>query len=352
MPAEVEDRPIPISVGNGERAPDARPAPRSLYRGVWWVAAGFAALEMAVSARYGFHRDELYFIACGRHLAFGYVDQPPLAPALTRLATILFSTSPEAVRVFPALAGGAVVVGTGLTAAALGGGRYAQLLAATAMACSPIALGSAHLAGTTVYDLAFWAFTLWLVIRAVVLHRPRSWLAAGAVAGIGLENKDLILVLLASLALGLALTRARSVLATPWPWLGLSIVLVLWLPNAVWQLTHGTPALTMSRALAAEHSASGDYVGFIPAQFLLSGLFAAPLVVVGIAHLVRRRDLRFAALAAAAVGMYVFAVIPGRPTTPPASSPWCWQRDPCAWPAWMPSGSGDPGGWLHRSSDW
>jgi 4-amino-4-deoxy-L-arabinose transferase-like glycosyltransferase len=267
---------------------------------------------MAVSARYGFHRDELYFIACAHHLAFGYVDQPPLAPLITRLAMDLFGTSPSAVRVFPALAGGAVVVGSGLTASSLGGRRFAQLLAAVTMACAPITLGSGHLAGTTIYDLAAWTFTLWLVIRAVVWERPRSWLAAGAVAGLGLENKDLVMLLLVGLALGLVLTRARSVLSTPWPWLGLCITVVLSAPNVVWQLTHGIPALTMSRSLAAEHSAVGDYAGFLPAQFVLGGLFAAPLLIVGLGHLARRRDLRFAALAGGAVLVYVFATIPGR----------------------------------------
>ena len=128
----------------------------------------FVAVELSLSARYGFHRDELYFIAGGRRLAFGYVDQPPMAPLLTRFATILFGTSPTAVRVFPALVGGAVVVGTGLTTGALGGGRFAQLLAALAMACTPFMLASAHLAGTTVYDLAAWTFTIWFVLRAVV----------------------------------------------------------------------------------------------------------------------------------------------------------------------------------------
>jgi 4-amino-4-deoxy-L-arabinose transferase-like glycosyltransferase len=78
------------------------------------------------------------------------------------------------VRVLPALAGGAVVVGTGLTTASLGGKRFAQMLAAIAMACAPITLGSAHLAGTTIYDLAAWTLTLWLVLRAVVQERPRS----------------------------------------------------------------------------------------------------------------------------------------------------------------------------------
>jgi len=279
---------------------------------VWWVAALFVAVELSVSARYGFHRDELYFIACGRHLAFGYVDQPPLAPLMTRVATILFGTSPTGVRVIPALVGGAIVVGTGASARVLGGGRFAQLLSALAMACAPITLGSAHLAGTTVYDLAAWTFTMLFVLRAVVLERPRSWLAAGSVAGIGLEGKDLILLLAVALVIGLLVTPTRTVLATRWPWLGALIATVLWTPNLAWQLANGAPSLAMARSLRIEHSAAGDYVAFLPAQVILVGIFAFPIVVIGTRHLARRKDLRFVLVAVVVVVAYVFAVIPGR----------------------------------------
>jgi 4-amino-4-deoxy-L-arabinose transferase-like glycosyltransferase len=279
---------------------------------VWWVAGALVVVELAVSARYGFHRDELYFIAAGHHPAFGYVDQPPLAPLLTRVGTLASSTSPTAVRVVPALVGGAVVVGTGLTAGALGGRRFAQLLAALAMACAPITLGSAHLAGTTVYDLAAWTFTLWFVLRAVVHGRPRSWLAAGAVAGVGLENKDLILLLGVALVVGVVATSTRPVLATRWPWLGALVALVLWAPNLVWQVANNWPALSMAHSLRSEHSASGDYSSFVVAQVVLAGLVAFPIVVVGVRHLVRRRDLHFVLVAVGIVVVYVFAVIPGR----------------------------------------
>jgi hypothetical protein len=286
---------------------------RALYTGVWWVAGALVALELGVSARYGFHRDELYFIASGRHPAFGYVDQPPLAPLLTRLGTTLLGTTPTAVRVVPALAGGVVVVGTGLTAGELGGKRFAQLLSAVAMACTPILLGSAHLAGTTVYDLAAWTFAILFVLRSVVHGRPRYWLAVGFVAGIGLENKDLILLFGIALGIGLLATSARSALATRWPWIGGGVALVLWSPNLVWQLTNNLPGLAMARSLRIEHSGSGDYASFVPAQVILVGLLAFPIVVVGIRHLMQRRELHFALVTIGLVVAYVFVVIPGRP---------------------------------------
>ncbi len=293
--------------------PEAEPQQAtSLPGSVWLVAAIFVAVELSVSARYGFHRDELYFIAGGRRPAFGYVDQPPIAPLLTRLGTIVFGTSPTAVRVIPALVGGGVVVGTAATARTLGGGRFAQVLAALAMACAPITLGASHLAGTTVYDLAAWTFTMLFVLRAVVLERPRNWLAAGAVAGIGLEGKNLILLLAVALVIGLLSTSTRSVLATRWPWFGALIATVLWAPNVVWQFANDFPSVAMARSLRVEHSAAGDYVAFLPGQVILVGIFAFPIVVIGIRHLARRRDLHFALVAVAVVVAYVFAVIPGR----------------------------------------
>ena len=103
---------------------------------VWVIAAIFVAAELAVSGRYGFQQDELYFIVAGHHLAFGYVDQPPLAPLLTRITGIL-GVSPTAIRIIPALAGGAIVIMAARLAALFGAGRFGRVLAALTTACAP-----------------------------------------------------------------------------------------------------------------------------------------------------------------------------------------------------------------------
>lgn len=293
--------------------PRAATALRRVPGPVWLVAAAFVALELAVSARYGFHRDELYFIVAGRHPALGYVDQPPLAPMLTRLATALFGTSPSAIRVFPALAGGAVVVVAALTAQLLGGSRRAQTLAALAMACAPVTLAAAHLANTTIYDMLAWSVSVACALSAIRHGRSRAWLGAGAAAGLGLENKDLLLLLVVALLLGLIATRRQRALRDPWLWAGAGIALALWAPNLVWQGLHGWPERAMSSALHAEHSAGGDYVTVIPAQFVYLGLAAAPLAVAGVRWLYRQREIRFLAVALAVVLVFVIAYIPGRP---------------------------------------
>jgi len=280
--------------------------------GLWLTAAAFAAVELAVSPRYGFHRDELYFLAAGRHPALGYVDQPPLAPLLTRLATSLFGNSPSAVRVIPALAGGALVLVAGLTARLLGGRAWSQVLTAFAAGCAPVTLVAAHLANTTIYDLLAWSAITALTLAAVN-NRPRLWLAVGAVTGISLENKDLPLLLVIALLAGLVATGRWRVLRTPWLPAGAAVALALWAPNLAWQATHGWPALTMSRILSAEHSGFGDYLTVLPAQPVYLGLAAVPLALVGARRLARDPALRFLAVAAGLVLLFVVADIPGRP---------------------------------------
>lgn len=300
---------VPGAPGAGEAAAP----PGRLSAGVWCAAAAFVAVELAVSARYGFHRDELYFVVAGRHLAFGYVDQPPLAPFLTRVATALFGTSPSAVRVFPALAGGAAVVLTGATARVLGGRGPAQALAAVAMACAPVTLAAAHLANTTVYDLLAWASIVYFALLATRAGRPRAWLGAGLAAGLGLENKDLLLLLVVTLAVGLLVAGPRAALRERWLWAGVALALALWLPNVVWQAAHSWPELTMSRALRKEHSTGSDYTTVLPAQLVYLGVAAVPLAVIGARRILRDGPLRFLAIAAVLVLAFVVVDIPGRP---------------------------------------
>src|ERR1700733_5361157 len=126
--------------------PQEEPVSPSLRvpRLAWVIAAVFVAFELAVSGRYGFLQDEMYFIEAGRHLAFGYVDQPPLAPLLTRI-TDLLGVTPTAVRIVPALVGGAVVIMAAKFAALFGAGRFGRVLAALTTACAPLVLALAHL---------------------------------------------------------------------------------------------------------------------------------------------------------------------------------------------------------------
>ena len=277
----------------------------------WLIAAAFVAVELAVSGRYGFMQDELYFVEASRHLAFGYVDQPPLTPLLTRVAE-LPGLSPTAIRIIPALAGGAVVVAAARYAALFGAGRPGRVLAALTMACTPVLLGADHVDNTTALDLLAWTVVLLCVTTALLRDRPRWWLGAGVAAGLGLENNNLMLLLLVAIGLGVLLSRHAGVLRTRWPWLGAAIAAVIWVPNLIWQATHGWPQLAMASALHQQNNSTGDYLGGLPAQLLYLGLVGAVLAVAGFIKLWRTPELRFIAVAVTVVVVYVLAWVPGK----------------------------------------
>ncbi|MCB1247693.1 MAG: glycosyltransferase family 39 protein, partial [Acidimicrobiia bacterium] len=131
-----------------------------LPTGVWLSAGSAVAVLLATSARYGFHRDELYFVVAGRNLAWGYVDQPPFTPLIARISEEVGSASPIALRLLPALAVGLVAVLAAMMARRFGGDRVAQVFAAFTTAFTGVLLGEGHLLSTAVFDYAFWAMVL------------------------------------------------------------------------------------------------------------------------------------------------------------------------------------------------
>jgi hypothetical protein len=278
---------------------------------VWVIAAVFVAVELAVSGRYGFLQDELYFIEAGRHLAFGYVDQPPLAPLLTRVTGVL-GVSPTAIRIVPALAGGVVVVLAARFAALFGAGRFGRVLAALATACAPTVYALAHLGITEPLDLLAWAVVLLCVTMAVLRDQPRLWVWAGVAAGLGLEDNNLMMLLLIGLSAGLLLSGHRGVLRTRWPWLGAAIAAVIWAPNVLWQAMHGWPELAMASALHQQNTSLADYLSGVPVQLLYAGLLAVPLIIAGFVRLWREPGLRFLAVTATLLIVYVAAWVPGK----------------------------------------
>jgi hypothetical protein len=250
------------------------------------VAGGTLVLLMAVSTRYGWHRDELYFVACGRKLAWGYVDQPSFTPLVARVSQALFGTSLAGLRLWPALALVVVVLLTALMARELGGGRFAQGLAALAAGICPLFLGEGHLLATATFDLLFWTAITYMVVTLLHTGDQRLWLVAGALAGIGLHNKHSVVFLLAGLFAGLALTQAgRRQLASPWPWVGVCLAAVIWLPNVLWHARHDWPVFDMLDSLREEGGAEARVL-FIPSQLFVLATLAA-LWIPGLLWLLR-----------------------------------------------------------------
>ena len=214
------------------------------------IAALLAALLIAFSGRYGYHRDELYFIACGRHLAWGYPDQPPFVPLVARLMTDLAPGSLVVLRLPSALAAAALILLTGLLTRELGGRRAAQVLACAAVALAPLVTAASHLLSTTTFDLPAWALLLWLLIRILRTGDQRLWLAAGLAAGVGLLDTDLVAFLIIAVVVALAIAGPRAPLRSPWFYAGGLIALAAWAPYLAWQASHGWPELKVAHSIA------------------------------------------------------------------------------------------------------
>src|SRR6185437_3206730 len=203
------------------------------------VALLLAVLLIAFSGRYGYHRDELYFLACGRHLAWGYPDQPPLVPVIARLMSDLAPASLVVLRLPAAVASAALVLLTGLIARELGAERAAQALAAVCVAVAPLVIGAGHLLSTTTFDLPAWALAVWLILRILRTGNDRLWLVVGLVTGAGLFDSDLIAFLVFAIVVGLAVAGPRRPFRSPWLYAGGAIALAMWAPYLAWQASHG-----------------------------------------------------------------------------------------------------------------
>src|SRR3970040_25886 len=142
----------PPAAGESHRPPDTRGAEEHLRRASssFFHSGTFLVISLALvklllhfwaNGRYGYFRDELYYIACGEHLDWGYVDQPPLVALAAKLSRLLLGDSLFAIRFFPAVAGSLKVLLAGFLARELGGGRLAQALAALAVIIAPVYLG-------------------------------------------------------------------------------------------------------------------------------------------------------------------------------------------------------------------
>jgi hypothetical protein len=282
-----------------------------------WVAASLVtAVLLGFADRYGFHRDELYFRITGQHLAFGYADQPPFTPLIARLEGALFGDSPVALRVWPALVTGAVVLMGALLCREFGGGRRAQAVVAVALAASPGLLLAGHTLSTETTDLLVWQVIGLLAVRALRTGRLRLWVLIGAVVGIGLQNKDLSAFLAVALVIGLVISRRWEVLGSRWLWFGAALMLVIAAPALIWQATHGFPQYDVAQA---QRHGTG-VAEYLALQLIVLNPALIPAEVRGIRHLWTER--RYRPLFWAFVLLEVFFLLSGgKPYYPAAILP-------------------------------
>jgi len=283
--------PEPAFTSTARARPTSWPG-RAPRLGICLVAVAAIGLELAVSGRYGYVRDELYFLAAGHHLAFGYVDQPALTPLIARISAALTGNTLVGLRLVPAIGLGVLVVVTAAISRLLGAGRTGQLLAALAAATCGEFIAAMHELTTTMPDFVFWALTLLLVTRLLVSRDPRWWLAVGGCVGVASEAKWNIAFLAASLGVGFLLTDARSLLHSRYLLFGCVLAAVLAIPDLAWQAAHGWPNLAVFRALQAD--AWHNRATYWPAQVLFTGLALTPVWVAGLAWSLRGPQARVA----------------------------------------------------------
>src|SRR5580692_392197 len=271
----------------------------SLDRGNWLESEEAVAVCIAFTAclvhflwngRYGYFRDELYYAACGQHLAWGYVDHAPLIAVIARLSRMLFGDSLRALRFFPALSSGAKLLITGWIVRELGGRRYAQILAGIAMLLCPIYLTMDNFMSMNAFEPVLWMGCVAIALTIVRTGNERLWLWFGLVAGIGILNKHSTLFFGLAFFLSLVVTRRRVLLRSRWIWLGALISFLIFLPNLLWEINNHFPTIEILRNVDHAKNEPVTWLQFIAQQAFLVHPLGAPICVAGLWFFLRSRQ--------------------------------------------------------------
>jgi Dolichyl-phosphate-mannose-protein mannosyltransferase len=234
----------------------------------WIAAAAYVALQLAVSTRYGYFRDELYYLACSHHLAWGYVDHPPMVAIVAAITRRLFGESLPAIRALSAVAGGATIVLAGYLTRLFGGDTRATVLAAIAVAISPVFLFLFHILSMNAWDVLLWTAVAAAVARIIIEDRASLWPVAGLLIGIGLLTKYSMAFFVAGLGAGVLLTPERRWLASPWLWAGAAIAAVIVAPHLWWQASNGWPTLEFIHNATEQKNVPLSPLEFVGGQLL------------------------------------------------------------------------------------
>ncbi|MHB8462056.1 MAG: glycosyltransferase family 39 protein [Vulcanimicrobiaceae bacterium] len=290
------------------------------------------ALHLFGAARYGFFRDELYFIACAQHLAWGYVDQPPFVAVASALAAP-FHYSLIAVRLTPCIAAALTVYAVCFLARDLGAGRFGQVLAGVAVLFMPANLALGSMLATTSFEPLTWTCTILAAMRILTGGGARAWTMVACIVAAGFYAKYTIVLLAVALLIGILLTRERRVLRTPWLGVASALLLILVAPNIIWQMTHHLPFLEVLHGDAVKRHALQNglqtefrntwhnAIAFFTEQVLYTGPLTTPLWLLGLWFFWRRRSefrsivvtyvfLLGVCVAVGAKGYYVIGIYP------------------------------------------
>jgi len=258
---------------------------------VWYIAGSVTLLQLLLANRYGYFGDELYHMACGEHLAWGYVDQPPLIALATWFTRHVFGTSVFAVHLVPAICGLVLVWLTGRIARELGGGRFAQALAALCSACAGVYLILFHIYTMNAFEPLLWMGCAYVVIRIIKTGNQKLWLWFGVLAGIGMENKYSMAVFGFAVVVGLLLTPERKAFTQKWIWLAGLIAFAIFLPNLLWNIQNHFPFLELMRNIRdSGRDLPFSPPGYIRAQVFLMTPVTFPVWLLGALYFLFWRD--------------------------------------------------------------
>lgn len=270
-----------------ERGETDRSASAPLSTAAYALAIVAFALHVGFSGRFGYFRDELYYAACGQHLAWGYVDHAPLAPLLARVSRAFLGDSLLALRFLPALAAAAKVILSGWMARELSGGKYAHFLAAFCVLLAPIYLTFDSFFSMNAFEPVFWMTCAAIVLRILNGGNPKLWILCGLIAGLGILNKHSMLFFCSGIAVGLLAASVRKHFRQPWIWLGVGIVFLCFLPNLLWEIHYGWPTLALFHAVMGTKYVTVSTWEYIWQQTLLTHPLATPIWIAGLYFLLR-----------------------------------------------------------------
>lgn len=253
---------------------------------IWVIALADLLFHIYFNNRYGYFRDEFDYMACGNHLAWGYVDQPPLIPFLIHICRAVLGDSLRSIRFVPALASSLLIVQTAVLARELGGKRFALLLSAVTILIAPQYLSNGSLLTTNCLEPNLWMGCAYFAILAMKCSAPRYWLWFGVIAGVGLEEKYTIALFGFGIVAGLLITEHRRVFLNKWIWFGGAAALLVFLPNLLWNMHYHWPFLQLMHNIRAEHRdvVLGPVEYFFQQTILVHPL-AAPIWIAGLAAL-------------------------------------------------------------------
>src|ERR1700675_2335487 len=250
---------------------------------IWAIALAKLLLHIYFNNGYGYFRDEFDYLACGNHLAWGYVDQPPLIPFLIHICRAVLGDSLRSIRFIPAVTSSLLVVQTAVLAREFGGRRFALLLSAITVVIAPQYLSNGSLLTTNCLEPNLWMGCAYFAILAIKRNDPRYWLWFGVVAGLGMEEKYSIALFGLGIVVGLLFTEQRRVFADQWIWLGGLAAFLVFLPNFLWNFHYTWPFIELMRNIKAE----GRDVVLPPVQYffqqtLLVLPLTAPIWITGL----------------------------------------------------------------------